>query len=76
MACIGSQEKAQAVMYRLRDNEIRLFASTSPDRIKEYAQKHAVKELRWQIIVRAYFCSLSFIIFPLSFYPSLLLHSP
>lgn len=43
-------ESAQAVIYRLTDNEIDRFAQMSSDDIKTYAMKQEKKELRWRQI--------------------------
>lgn len=54
-ACIG-QEKAEAVAYRLKDQEIHLF-SKFPQEIKNYAKSKINEELRWKVIYKAYFVS-------------------
>lgn len=50
----SKEEHAAAIAYRLKDEEIALFATMSPQEIKAYAFRQAAKELRWQVIVKAY----------------------
>lgn len=47
-------EKANAVIYRLRDDEIMRFGSMSEQDIRKYASEQAPQELRWQVIQQAY----------------------
>lgn len=53
--CIVDPEKAWAVFYRLQDSEIDAFACMSPQQIKEYSFLQKEKELRWKVILEAYF---------------------
>lgn len=55
-ACLGSEEKALAVCYRLTDEEIYAFAQMSSEEIKAYGDSQSAKELRWRVIRSAYFC--------------------
>lgn len=45
---LGSQKKARAVVYRLADREIKLFARWSKEEILRYIESQ--NELRWQVI--------------------------
>lgn len=45
---------AEAVAYRLTDDEILLFSKMSPQEIREYAVLQAKEELRWHIILSTY----------------------
>jgi hypothetical protein len=47
------QETADAVIYRLTDNEIQSFGRLTPEEIKNYAQQK--KDFRWKVIYEAYF---------------------
>jgi hypothetical protein len=51
----GSLQNAQAVIYRLTDEEIARFASLTPDKIRTEAQTYAIQSPRWQVIAAAYF---------------------
>lgn len=53
--CLGSSQNARYVIYRLQDKEIVMFSKSSIEAIKEYAREHALNELRWKVIVEAYF---------------------
>lgn len=50
-----SIDKAEAVAYRLQDEEIVLFSKSSSQAIKAYATLKMKEELRWQVIFKAYF---------------------
>lgn len=52
--CVGSS-KAEAVAYRLKDDEVILFSKLSIEKIREYAGMQMNKELRWHVIFNAYF---------------------
>lgn len=52
---LKSDFKARSVAYRLRDKEIILFANLNGEEIQCYAEEQAKKELRWQVILKAYF---------------------
>lgn len=52
-ACLGSREKAEAVIFRLQDYEIEKLAKMAPNDIRTYANSQ--QELRWQVIAAAYF---------------------
>jgi hypothetical protein len=52
--CVGP-DKAEAVAYRLKDQEILLFSKLSPEKIKDFAKAKMKEELRWDVIYRAYF---------------------
>jgi len=52
--CLKS-DKAEAVAYRLQDNEISLFSKIEPQEIRDYAIHKMKHELRWQIIFKSYF---------------------
>lgn len=56
--CVGDRGKATAVAYRLSDNEIKLFAESSCEMIRDYARGQVKQELRWEVIHKAYFCNL------------------
>lgn len=45
---------AQAVLYRLTDEEIILFSEASPDLIKGYIYSQEITSLRWRLIAAAY----------------------
>ena len=47
--------KANAVIYRLCDEEIDKFSVFSPSEIQEYANAHKTLSLRWHVINKAYF---------------------
>lgn len=53
-ACVG-KDKAEAVAYRLQDQEIILFSNSSPQHIQNYALAKTKEELRWEIIYQTYF---------------------
>lgn len=53
-ACVG-KDKARAVAFRLKDDEIVLFSTMGPEQIRDYATEKIKDELRWQVIFRAYF---------------------
>lgn len=53
--CLHSLPKARYVIYRLQDCEINIFAKMSCEKIREYALSQSTKELRWKMIVTAYF---------------------
>lgn len=46
---------ANAIIYRLTDEEIHLFATLSSEKIKEFAKLEADKSLRWKLIFHSYF---------------------
>lgn len=48
-------EKADAVIYRLTDEEIGKFADMASDDILKYAEEQRGKSLRWKVIYLAYF---------------------
>lgn len=48
-------EKADAVIYRLTDEEIGKFAEMTSDDILKYAEEYRGKSLRWKVIYLAYF---------------------
>jgi hypothetical protein len=48
---------SDAVVYRLKDNEIELFAKSTQDEIRAYI--HTQKSLRWRLIIEAYFTSIN-----------------
>lgn len=50
---VVDQENLQAVLYRLTDQEVDVFASMQAQDLMEYAQKQ--QELRWQLLRKAYF---------------------
>jgi hypothetical protein len=52
---IADPSKASAVVYRLTDSEIELFANRSSLDIKQYAKDHRYCELRWYLLCSAYF---------------------
>jgi hypothetical protein len=52
---INSDEKANYVSYRLTDEEIKLFAFMSPEKINEYAVNSKDLSLRWRVIYNSYF---------------------
>ena len=51
-AVCGTEQKANAVIYRLRDSEIIAFGKMTPEEILEYAR--GKNELRWRLITLAY----------------------
>lgn len=51
----NDENKANAVIYRLTDKEIKEFAQASQQQIKEYAEQHKAKSLRWRLLNLAYF---------------------
>lgn len=53
--CLGSLQKARAVVYRLQDREITTFSHMKPEEIRTYASNCAKSELRWHVIQKAYF---------------------
>lgn len=50
-----NKEKAEAIAFRLTDEEIKLFSAWTPEKIKEYAETKAKEELRWRFIKVIYF---------------------
>lgn len=48
-------QSARAVRYRLTDSEIILFSKMNGGEIFDYALKSAETELRWKVLVKAYF---------------------
>lgn len=52
---IANPAEAQAVLYRLSDEELFLFSRMTPLEIREYAVDNASVELRWRLIYKAYF---------------------
>lgn len=54
-SCLNDNQKAESVIYRLTDKEIRLIANMEISQIREYAEKSAQTELRWRLIRMAYF---------------------
>lgn len=50
----SSDEAANAVIYRLTDQEIIRFSHMSSEGIMDYIQKKKIQELRWKVIVNAY----------------------
>lgn len=52
---LGDEEKANAVVYRLKDSEINYFAKTTPEEIKLYVSQSKDSSLRWRLIYLAYF---------------------
>lgn len=53
-SCVAS-DQAEAVAYRLKDEEIILFSKIAPQDIKDYAVAKSNQELRWEVIFKAYF---------------------
>lgn len=51
----GTDEKADAVTYRLLDKEIIAFGKMSSEEINEYAEKQKNDTLRWRSIYHSYF---------------------
>lgn len=52
---LGSAEKADAVSYRLQDDEVIAFGKMTPYSIRKYAEEQAPHTLRWRLIYQAYF---------------------
>ena len=50
---VSRNNQAQAIVYRLTDQEITTFAEMTSQQIEDYAASQ--KELRWQVIKAAYF---------------------
>ncbi|MBA3957310.1 MAG: hypothetical protein H0X51_02785 [Parachlamydiaceae bacterium] len=50
---LGAREKTNAVIYRLRDQEIIAFGKISPSTIQEYIKTQ--QSLRWRLLTKAYF---------------------
>lgn len=48
------EEKANAIIYRLKDDEIIAFGRMSLEEIKQYATREAEHSLRWQVIAKVY----------------------
>lgn len=53
--CLNNPTKASAVLYRLKDKEIKKFASMTTNEIKSYVEAKKDQELRWKVIHKAYF---------------------
>lgn len=51
----GCDKHARAILFRLTDREIALFATSSPQAILEYAETQRSLSLRWRVIGLAYF---------------------
>jgi hypothetical protein len=51
---VGTEEKANGVIYRLTDNEICTFAKMTEKQLREYIELNKDKTLRWQVISAAY----------------------
>lgn len=54
--CVG-KDNAEAVAYRLQDHEMILFSKADKEEIKSFAAEKAKEELRWKVILKAYFKS-------------------
>lgn len=52
-ATLSDDQKANAVLYRLRDVEIKAFGKMTPEQIRDYA--HQQQGLRWRLLRVAYF---------------------
>ncbi len=50
-----NERQANAIIYRLTDEEIVLFAQLPASRILDYAKQQAKSSLRWAVITTAYF---------------------
>lgn len=51
----GDAHRAQAVIYRLKDDEISLFSRLSSKAILHYAYQRGRESLRWRLLMLAYF---------------------
>jgi hypothetical protein len=51
----GNQDQAQAVIYRLTDDEIIDFAKKKPQEIEDFSKHAKENSLRWHVISKAYF---------------------
>ncbi len=54
MQIYPNRHQAQAVLYRLTDQEIVLFSGLSPEAIREHLHTHKTASLRWRLITTAY----------------------
>lgn len=52
---LGEADKANGVLYRLTDQEIKEFATWSPQEIMDFASTQGPKSLRWRLLNVAYF---------------------
>ncbi len=52
---LNNSQKAQNVLFRLTDEEIREFGKMSPEEIKSYARRESTSSLRWRLLNSAYF---------------------
>jgi len=49
---VNDKQRANAIIYRLTDKEIQLFATLSAHDIKMYAEKEAQHSFRWRVILK------------------------
>lgn len=54
LEAVFGKKYAEAVLYRLTDDEITRFSKYNSEHIKAYANTQAAQELRWRVITAAY----------------------
>lgn len=54
-AAVRLEEKANAILYRLKDSEIKQFGKMTPPEIWKYMIQHKDESLRWRLLSEAYF---------------------
>lgn len=52
---LGNEHKANAVLYRLQDEEIQLFSKMKREEMLHYIEENKTKSLRWRLLALAYF---------------------
>lgn len=52
---VSNIHEADAVIYRLTDDEIIAFSRQSPEEIQQYAEEQKTHTLRWKLLDKAYF---------------------
>ncbi len=54
LALTDQERNADAILYRLTDDEINRFSRSSPEDIRTYVREQAANSLRWRVIQMAY----------------------
>jgi hypothetical protein len=52
---LNNEEHANAVLYRLQDNEIIDFGKMAPEALQDYVERQGSRSLRWAFIKKLYF---------------------
>ncbi|MBX9704545.1 MAG: hypothetical protein K2X39_10365, partial [Silvanigrellaceae bacterium] len=51
---LGDKMKARHLLYRLRDQEIKEFANTTPDQIRKFIDQTSQQSFRWRFLTKLY----------------------